>query len=361
MKILIVHPEFNDPGGVSNYFKILNNKFGFTLVHFITGKRVLENNYFGGLSRIIRDYIRFIQLLNKEQYDLVHINPSLNFKGLVRDGLFIILAKYFRRRVLVFFHGWEKVCERNIRGVWLWLFLSIYRKVDAFIVLSLEFKERLTRWGVSAAIYTETTAVDDDLLKDLDIGRIVEKRISDSVPRILFLSRIIREKGIYTMIDAYSLLKIKFPRCELMIAGDGTELQAAREYVRNNGILDVDFTGYIKSDAKRDAFLSAYVYCFPTYYEEGMPISLLEAMAFGLPVVTRPVGGVADFFENGIHGYSTTSKDATVFADFIEKLFLDKELYKKISLYNYTYAQKRFLASKVARRLEKIYEEILEH
>jgi len=56
---------------------------------------------------------------------------------------------------------------------------------------------------------------------------------------------------------------------------------------------------------------------------------------------------------------ATDSKDPAVFADYIEKLIMDKALYKKVSLCNYTYAQEHFLASRAAQRLEEIYSEVL--
>jgi glycosyltransferase involved in cell wall biosynthesis len=82
-------------------------------------------------------------------------------------------------------------------------------------------------------------------------------------------------------------------------------------------------------------------------------------MAFGLPIITRPVGGVKDFFKNEEHGFASTSKEPQVIADSIEKLLLDQELYSTISLNNYHYAQSNFLASDAALRLEKIYESLL--
>ena len=129
--------------------------------------------------------------------------------------------------------------------------------------------------------------------------------------------------------------------------------------MRTQNISPVTFTGYVRGGAKKSLFEESHVYCFPTYYGEGNPVSVLESMAFGLPVITRPVGGIADFFEPGKHGFITESKDPTVIASYIEKLYLDRELYKNISLYNYQYAKERFWASKVTERLEKIYADVL--
>ena len=98
-----------------------------------------------------------------------------------------------------------------------------------------------------------------------------------------------------------------------------------------------------------------HLYCFPTYYGEGLPTSVLEAMAFGMPVVTRPVGGLADLFEDGKMGALVYGKNPDEIADCIEKIIVDKEKMADMARYNADYAQKHFLSSVVAKRLLNIY------
>ena len=99
------------------------------------------------------------------------------------------------------------------------------------------------------------------------------------------------------------------------------------------------------------------LYLFPTY-SEGMPTSVLEAMAFGLPVITRPVGGLKDFFENGEMGYMLESLDPEVYVHHIETLIKDVKLTKRISDYNYRFIKEHSLASKIAKNLEDILKSI---
>lgn len=105
--------------------------------------------------------------------------------------------------------------------------------------------------------------------------------------------------------------------------------------------------------------MRSHIYILPTYHGEGMPHSLLEAMGFGLPVITRPVGGVIDFFEHGKMGYITESKDPAVLAELIENLIEDAELRREMAIYNFKYAQQRFLSSEVVKRLERIYKDTM--
>ncbi|MHA2052204.1 MAG: glycosyltransferase family 4 protein [Candidatus Hodarchaeales archaeon] len=345
MKVLITHPEFDNPGGVSNYYKRLQNKFEIPIVHFIVGKRIKEKNFLSRILRVFLDYFRFVKCLKRINIDLVHINPSLDLKSFIRDGIFALLAKINKRKTVIFFRGWKKSFEAHIKS-------------DAFIVLSDEFRKTLKRWGVVQPIHQEVTIVDEDDLRGFDIKKALRKRQRSKKWSVLFLSRVTRNKGIYETIEAVSLLRSKFPMIELIVAGDGDELEDVKSFVHNRNISNVKFVGYIRNEKKRRIFEKAQVFLFPSY-SEGMPLSVVEAISFGLPVVTRPVGGLADFFKNKKHGFITESKEPIILANYIEKLFLDKGLYENISFYNFNQGKKWFLASKAAKRLEEIYSEVL--
>lgn len=90
-----------------------------------------------------------------------------------------------------------------------------------------------------------------------------------------------------------------------------------------------------------------------------MPNSVLEAMAFGLPIVTRPVGGIVDLFGKGRIGFMTQSEKPEDFALLLEKFILNPELGLEIGKENYLLAVKNFSASTVAKRLRRIYANVL--
>lgn len=89
-----------------------------------------------------------------------------------------------------------------------------------------------------------------------------------------------------------------------------------------------------------------------------MPNAVLEAMAFGLPVLTRPVGGLKDFFEDNRMGFITESKNPTIFAELLGRLVEDSGLRYAMGEYNRHYALERFSASNVAAKLVGIYEQV---
>jgi len=307
---------------------------------------------------MFHDYYKFVKCLKTNNIDLVHINPSLDLKSFIRDGIFALIAKVNKKKTVVFFRGWEKSFEARIEHSFVWMFKFFFGKSDAFIVLAEQFKKTLERWSIVQPIYQAVTVIDEDMLVGFDIQDALKKRQGSEKWRVLFLSRITRPKGIYETIEAVSLLQPKYPMIELIVAGEGEELENVKSFVRNRNISNVTFAGYVIGEEKRRIFEKSQVFCFPSY-GEGLPTCIIEAIAYGLPVVTRSVGGLPDFFKNEEHGFITESKEPAVFANYIEKLFLDKGLYENISYYNFSFGKKWFLASKAVKRLEEIYSEVL--
>jgi len=360
MKILLNTVDINISGGVASYYKLMKDKFKEDVKYFIVGSRIEHESIYHTAIRFMKDNWEFYLKLKKNDYDIIHLNPSLNFKGIFRDAIFLLIAKSFHRKVLIMFHGWNEKFEKLLEGYFLFLFKMVYFKSDAVIVLSSDFKDKIKKWGYKGDVFLGSTSVNDDLLIDSDEDYIKTKfRADKETFVILFLSRIEKDKGIYEAVDAFKIIKNRFNFVKMIIAGDGSETADVYNYVSEGKAYDIEFLGYVSGNFKKQVFMSSDIYILPTTHGEGMPISVLEAMAFGLPVITRSVGGLKDFFEDGKMGYITESKDPKVFAELIEKLILNKSLQQEISIYNNRYAKEHFLASKVAERIENIYKEIV--
>ena len=168
----------------------------------------------------------------------------------------------------------------------------------------------------------------------------------------------VKGKGVYETIDTFLLMKENYPTLRLTMVGDGPELDNLKEYSQKKNIKDVYFTGALSSEDRLNAFRDADFFILPTTYGEGLPTVVLEAMAFGMPVLTRTVGGLVDYFEDGKMGRITNSLSPSEYAEMIDPYIRNKDLTKRTSIYNHKYAVDHFMASKVGRKLEtliKIY------
>lgn len=360
-KVLILVPGQNARGGITNYYYSIKKEFTYNVEYFLRGSRTypFRESWIKDLLQPLKDLWRYFKKIRTKEYSLLQTTTAFDSVSLVRDFLFIILAKFYKLKVIIFFRGWDQEFAKKLEKRYLWFFKKVYFKADAIIELSSELKRKLISWGYKKNIYLETTLVDKELVKDLDEDEIKGKYKNVENLKILFLARIEPAKGIYEALDTYSLIKRKYPNAEITIAGDGREIDNVLGYIKKKSIPDVNFLGHVTGEQKLNAFKDNHIYLFPSY-SEGMPNTVLEAMAFGVPVVTRKVGGLVDFFENSIHGYFTNSKDPVVFAGFIDKLVQNKDLLAKISDNNLKYAEERFLSDKVAVRIEKIFDEILQ-
>lgn len=359
MAILILTPDINKNGGIANYFRALKGSFNLRVDYFIRGSRGYHDGHYHSLKRTLCDFLQFIRIQKK--YDIIHINTSLGIRSTARDALFLIISILFKKKIIVFFRGWNKSFENIIEKYLLWLFKIIYFRADTIITLASEFKDVLIRWGYKENILLETTVVDDWLIDKYDEkslrGRFIRNNNSF---KLLFLARVEVAKGIYEVIESYRKVKVEYPFLNLLIAGDGSELENVKKYVKKENMPNVRFLGYVKGMDKKRTFQNANLYLFPSYHGEGMPNSLLEAMAFGLPCITTNVGGIRDFFEDGKMGYIVNQKDPARLAEFIEILVRNPDLRRSISEYNFQYAKKHFYASTVVKRLEAIYANLLD-
>lgn len=361
MKVLITMKsarQLESPGGVGSYYYSLEQHFPDNIIYFryshVESRSLLRKLY----KRITDSFFYFKICLGKHpKFDLIQLNPSLSWASLIRDGILLLMAVLSGKKTIVFFRGWHQnmVFRLNNSRLLLMLFKVTFSKADAHIVLARDFRDQLRKWGINIPVYVESTVVDNQLFHG-DKSH-MEKKPS-KVLRLLFLARIEKYKGIYELLEACRLVKNQYPHIQLVIAGSGSELENMK--IRADEILpgSVIFKGYLTGMAKAKVLLDSDVYILPSH-GEGMPNSVLEAMAFGLPVITRKVGGLMDFFEDGRMGYFTQSTDPAVFAELILSLIKNPSERKKMSEFNSGYAKKWFSSHVVAKRLQDIQQQVM--
>lgn len=347
-------------GGVSGFYDAVRSRLSGDVDFLPIGSREDQSGLARTLKRFLADNLAFYRLLRHNSYDIVHLNPSLDPKAVIRDGILLWIATRHKVRAVVFFHGWTKSFESTLSKYFLWPFKSLFSRASIILVLCSDFKNALLEMGFPNSIRVVTTAVDDEVFSP-SLDETLSSKYANlrEGSEILFLGRIERPKGIYEALEAFRIVKRRVPEIRLTVAGDGKELNDAKGYVSTNAIPGVTFTGHVAGKVKFDAFLRADIFLFPTY-GEGLPVALLEAMAFGLPVVSRPVGGIKDFFEQGKMGFLAQSLNPEEFANLLENLLNNPALRHEISVFNRQYAKLHFSASKVARDFSLIYDEVLD-
>jgi glycosyltransferase involved in cell wall biosynthesis len=345
MRVLVNIPGKGKPGGVLSHYEGMKPYLLKHSYYFYS-----NGNYRNKLLNVCIfpfEVFRFILILNVKKLDVVIVNPSLYPGVFLRDSFYLAIAKLFNKKGIVFFHGWYEFYQKRINSK---LFQRLYGKADSFFVLSTKSKECLNDWGIKEKVFLTTTKVDDSLLAGFDISL-----KSIVVTNILFLSRIEEYKGIYVAIETFKILKKKYPSLFFTIVGDGAELEAVRKVIEQSKHQDIFIKGFLTGKALAREYSNADIYIFPSY-NEGLPATILEAMAFGLPIISSNVGGHRDFFVKSM-GRIISTFDPNDYAKAIEEYIQDNKLLRDTVSFNHTFASKRFLASRVAADFEDFISE----
>lgn len=358
MRLLITGPASTDPGGVAAYYNAVLPELrrGPDEIHYLEIGGTLRR---GGMLSPLFDQWRFRWALNRFKPDLVLCNPSLDPRSFIRDGLFVRHAAR-RGPVLVFFHGWRDDFAAQVEARWLAAFRNSFALASAFIVLASRFRETLQRWGVKAPIGLGVTAVSAGLLEGVHEDMLDGRRSAGSDAKILFLARLERNKGIVETLDAFRIMRQAGLPVTLTVAGDGGARTDVQAFLAAHPSVApaITVTGDVRGEHKRELFLTHDIYCFPSY-TEGMPASVLEAMAFGLPVVSARVGGLADFFEDGRMGRVLQRIDSESVSTALVQLVHDSKARREIGTRNHRFAMRNFTAAASARRLQALCRQVL--
>ena len=352
-KVLISLPILSKIGGVSSYWNAILpelKKFPDIKIQEIEvgghGKNVLG---------LISDQLNFKKKLN-QKIDLVILNPSLGIRSFFRDAF--LAKKIVKKNIpfLIFFHGWNLEFEKKVDNNYKRLFLNSFGKANTIIVLSKDFKYKLKKWGYKGKIIVETTTLDSSLIQDFSFkNKIVKINLSKKI-KILFLARLEKEKGIFETIEAFKNISKRFENIELTIAGVGLALPEVKKEVLNDNNIKV--SGYVESKSKVNVFQDNHIYCLPSY-SEGLPITVLEAMSFGMPIITTKVGGLKEFIIDRKMGFFVGVKNVKDLEDKLEFLIENKNKIIEIGKYNYNFAHLKLLNNQVAKRMKSYFDNII--
>jgi glycosyltransferase involved in cell wall biosynthesis len=177
-------------------------------------------------------------------------------------------------------------------------------------------------------------------------------------PELLFVGRLIREKGVYDVLEAFAAVRSR-RECRLTMAGEGPELERLRARAADLGVAaDVEFAGHLSEDDLDRMYGRAGVFVLPTYFGEGLPTVLLEAMSAGLPIVTTHIRGAADRLAEGENALFVPPRDPGALAAAIDRLLDDDVLWTAMRENNLRKAE-NFAPDRVAEAYARIFDEVI--
>lgn len=267
----------------------------------------------------------------------------------------IPLARALDIPLVVTYHGMDIAIEPRHRGA-LRERARVFDAADRIIAVSEFIAERL----LSAGCPDEKITIHHI---GIDTDRFTPGAPSERAPaRILFVGRLVAKKGLTHLLRAMPRIQQAVADAELVIAGDGplraeSEAEAERLGVRAR------FLGVQTPDQVRALMREATLFCSPSVVAadgnaEGLPMTILEAQAAGLPVVAFPSGGSAEGIVHGVTGLVAPPADEERLAEYAISLLTDRDRLAAFSTAARDHVVNRFDLKRQTARLEEIYDEV---
>lgn len=207
-----------------------------------------------------------------------------------------------------------------------WVGGCVLRRADVVVGVSASVNAFLRGLGAKPAgiIYN---GVDASLFRDVRGTLRDELRLAPASILILFVGRLLEEKGILVLLDAFEALGAD-PRLHLAIVGDGPMTEAVRR--RSEGHDRIHVLGARSKEAVRDALASADIFVHPSHYPEGLPTAVLEAAASGRAIVATEAGGTPEIIDSEEHGVLVPQRDPLALGAALAKLAGDEALRRRL-------------------------------
>jgi glycosyltransferase involved in cell wall biosynthesis len=176
---------------------------------------------------------------------------------------------------------------------------------------------------------------------------------------VLYTGHLAYNKGLIDLVEAARHVLRKYPEVSFVLTGRGPIERELRAMIANMNIANnFRFVGYVDRASLIELYQNATVYVFPSYYE-GLPTSVLEAMACGTPVVATAIDGIPEVVIDGKNGFTVPVKNPRAIAFAIVRLLEDEELRKRIGQTARQTIREHFTWNDVANRTLKCYSSLL--
>jgi glycosyltransferase involved in cell wall biosynthesis len=341
--VYIVGPSFRTQGGISSVLLIYYNHFKDLLnMRFITSysgnSRIKDLFYFA--TALLQVF--FICISGK--HAVFHIHSS-TYGSFLRKSMIARLCLFFRREVIFHIHGadfdtfMEKVSSR-----WKGKIIKLLNQVDQLVVLS-------DSWKAFFIEYVSAEKIKVIVNPSSTYNPVYIKRRNPRV-KVLFIGRIGRRKGAYDLIEAVK--KIRFLNFSLDLVGDGEG-----DKIRNIAGVE-NLTGIVKVYdwvSHKDVgklYDKADILVLPSY-AEGLPMSILEAIGKGLPVISTNVGGIPEMIIDGRNGFIVEPGDIDALSEKMRVLISNAALREEMGKNSLKITEEKFTIEQNCNLLKKLY------
>ena len=356
--VLHLPPPIHGASMMGQYIKdsvVIKDTFNTKFINLSTSKTVDEI----GKSPLLKTsrYLKILILFLKNIIDFkpatIYIAITARGLGFYKDLPIAILAKLFSKKLILHYHNKGVALNQNkkVDNV-LYKFLFKNAKV---ILLSKKLRDDVKKYVKKNDLFYCPNGI--PIIEDK-----LPITLEHEVPQILFLSNLIESKGVFVLLDALKILKNKSVCffCNL-VGGEGDiSNHILNDKINKLGLTDVvKYHGKKYNNDKSNLFNQADLFVFPTFYHnECFPLVILEAMMYGLPVISTNEGAIPDIVKHNETGFVVVKQNPIKLAEKIEWLINNPELGKKMGEEGQNQFYKKYTINKFEHRLTGILKEM---
>ncbi|MEI5891480.1 glycosyltransferase [Bacillus cereus] len=307
-----------------------------------------------------------LKKIEKMNVDMYYLTISQTKFGNLRD--MVILWRLLRKnkKVIIHYHGgYYKELYNSLNPLQKGINTKLISKIDIMVALSHGLKKIFEDVIDYKKIrvcenYVEDSSLINDKEFDMKMTSMDEE---NRKLEVVYLSNFIKTKGYYDLLESANQLKGK----DVLFHFAGgffsqQEEDAFLNYIQKNSLQDsVIYHGVVKGVQKKELLLKSDIFVLPTYYpKEGQPISIIEAMGNGLAIITTKHAGIPDIVSEK-NGYLINAQSPNEISKAINDVLYDRNRLKEFAKENRVHALKEFKEIDYIKRIEKIFDEVLNH
>ena len=331
---------------------------------------------------------RYVTLLCKVLVQLVQFRPNVCYislsvgdSGFYKDVAVTVLAGLFGAKKVYHLHN-KGVKPRSEKWYNDWLYRLVFYKAEVILLseyLYTDIEKYVSRDrvhicpnGISnqlavnsdqLAVGSRQSAVSSEQLAVSSEQSTINYQLPTTnyqLPSILFLSNLIVSKGVYILLDACRILKERQVKFHCTLVGGEGDITASElsSKIEEMGLADeVNYAGRQYGADKVKFLQQAELFVHPTY-NDCFPLVLLEAMQYGLPIVSTTEGAIPGIVTDGENGFLVSPKDSTALAEKLETLILQPELREKMGAAGRMKYEQEYTLERFEKRITEIIEEV---
>ncbi|RNC70383.1 MAG: glycosyltransferase [Desulfuromonadales bacterium] len=351
-RICIIGPSPDSPyqGGVATHIRTLKALACFREAEVFDPGSVHSNRK-AGVTSIFRSLTRLKRRIRAGNFTHVLINTSIYPSSIIKLLLILTyLSNENRPELHVFYHG------GRFQSLPSWFSALLYTLCSPLLrnVRKHHFLSRVQQEGFEKIF----TGCNVSLFANYSQGDDIWPRaaVSSSAPlKLLFVGRIVREKGIFEAFAAFDGVRRATGEVEMTVAGDGPAFSELAD--RSGAIVDgsLRLLGHVSEEPLEQAYREADVLIMPSYHPEGFPYTVIEAMRAGLPIISTSEGALELLVKDGVTGYKIPPRDVLALESAIRTILDKRELLQFMSENCHAYF-KAYLSKSAA---EQYYSQLL--